>query len=50
MNALLNAKTPLYPDIQHEEKATIGLKYNTPKDITENDLRKEQGVNPRGDY
>ena len=37
-------------DVYDEEKATVGLKYNTPKDITENDLRKEQGVNPRGDY
>lgn len=34
-----------------EEQATVGIKYNQPKkDITENDIRKEQGVEPRGRY
>ena len=37
-------------NVPDEEKATVGIKYNQPKDITENDIRKEQGVEPRGRY
>jgi len=33
-----------------EELATVGLKYNTKKDITENQIRKEQKQNKRGAY
>ncbi|MBN2591390.1 MAG: VCBS repeat-containing protein [Sedimentisphaerales bacterium] len=35
---------------QVEEMATIGLKYATPDDITENMLRGEQGLSVRGTY
>ena len=37
-------------NIYDEEKATVGIQYNRPNDITENDLRSEQNVEPRGEY
>jgi hypothetical protein len=37
-------------NVRDEEKATVGIKYNKPNDITENNIRKEQGVEPRGKY
>ncbi len=36
--------------VRKEEAATSGVKYHTKKDITENDIRKEQGQNKRGAY
>lgn len=36
--------------VPQEELATVGLKHNTKKDITENQIRKEQGQNKRGAY
>jgi hypothetical protein len=36
--------------VPREEMATIGTKHNKKDDITENDLRKEQGVEERGAY
>src|SRR5690554_412943 len=36
--------------VRKEEAATSGIKYHTKKDITENDIREEQGQNKRGAY
>ncbi len=36
--------------VRCEELATVGISGNTNNDITENDLREEQGQNPRGAY
>ncbi|MBQ6286590.1 MAG: hypothetical protein IJK73_02910 [Bacteroidales bacterium] len=36
--------------VRKEEAATVGIKYHTNKDITENQIRKEQGLNQRGAY
>ncbi|MCE2504178.1 MAG: hypothetical protein J4G05_09010 [Chlorobi bacterium] len=36
--------------VPKEELATVGLKYNKKDDVTENDIRKEQGQNKRGAY
>ena len=36
--------------IRKEDLATMRLKYNRPNDITENMLRAEHGLNPRGAY
>lgn len=40
----------IYENIRMEESATIGLDYNEIGDITENDIRKEQGLPLRGGY
>lgn len=42
--------SPITQNVPKEELATVGLKHNTPKDITENDLRDEQGQDDRGAY
>jgi hypothetical protein len=42
-----NAKPDMVPQ---EERATVGVKHNTLKDITENDLRSEQNINLREQY
>ena len=36
--------------VRKEEAATVGIKYHTKKDITENQIREEQGLNKRGAY
>jgi len=36
--------------VRKEEAATVGLKFVKKNDITENDIRKEQGQDPRGAY
>lgn len=36
--------------IRKEEAATVGIKYYSNRDITENDIRKEQRINLRGAY
>ena len=36
--------------VSKEEAATVGLKHVKKNDITENDIRKDQGLNPRGAY
>ena len=36
--------------VRKEEAATVGIKYHSAKDITENQIREEQGVNKRGAY
>jgi hypothetical protein len=36
--------------VKDEEPRTVGVKYTQRGDITENDLRKEQGVEPRARY
>ncbi len=42
--------TTVTQTVPKEELATVGLKHNTKKDITENQIRKEQGQNKRGAY
>src|SRR5690606_11862089 len=44
-----SGKTVTEP-VRKEEAATSGVKYHTKKDITENQIRKEQGQNKRGAY
>ena len=41
---------PVVESMRMEEAATIGLNYNEPNDITENDIRKEHGLPLRGAY
>ncbi|WP_255415341.1 M91 family zinc metallopeptidase [Prevotella sp. AM42-24] len=36
--------------LSKEEAATVGLNHVKKNDITENDIRKDQGLNPRGAY
>ena len=36
--------------VRKEEAATVGIKYHSAKDITENQIREEQGVSKRGAY
>ena len=36
--------------VSKEEAATVGLNHVKKNDITENDIRKDQGLNPRGAY
>lgn len=36
--------------LSKEEAATAGLNHVKKDDITENDIRKDQGLNPRGAY
>jgi len=44
------AGNPVTQRRPQEELGTAGLKYNRPGDITENQLRREQHVRPRGAY
>jgi RHS repeat-associated protein len=44
-----SGKTVTEP-VRKEEAATSGVKHHTKKDITENQIRKEQGQNKRGAY
>ena len=36
--------------LSKKEAATVGLNHVKKNDITENDIRKDQGLNPRGAY
>jgi hypothetical protein len=42
--------TTVTDPVRKEEAATVGVGYNKKKDITENDLRKEQGLKKRTKY